>query len=76
MPSNNSYQPLTSQGPYYPQQQATASNTLKPLSVDEICAEGAPLPPLQLGEKIVWLSDTTGPEFGMLTFKNNQKLIN
>lgn len=63
MPSNNSYQPLTSHGSYYPSQNANV--VLRPISVEEACAGGSPLPPLQLHDRVVWLSDT-GPEYGIV----------
>lgn len=37
----------------------------RPLSLDEICATGAPPPPLDFGDRIVWISDT-GPEYGLV----------
>lgn len=37
----------------------------RPLSLDEICATGAPPPPLVFGDRVVWLSDS-GPEFGLV----------
>ncbi len=65
MPSNNGYQPLTSNGQYYPPPSSSANSSLRPISLDEACADGSPPPPLQLHDKVVWISDT-GPEYGVV----------
>lgn len=41
----------------------SSSGRARPLSLDEVCATGAPPPPLSLKDRVVWLSDN-GPEFG------------
>lgn len=38
-------------------------NIDRPLSFEEVCATGAAPPPLELHDRVVWLSDN-GPEFG------------
>ncbi|XP_035214266.1 ubiquitin carboxyl-terminal hydrolase CYLD-like isoform X1 [Stegodyphus dumicola] len=42
---------------------ALPSNKPHPLSLDAACADGTPPPPLQLGDRVVWISDS-GPEYG------------
>lgn len=34
-----------------------------PLSMEAACADGTPPPPLQIGDRVVWISDS-GPEYG------------
>jgi len=41
----------------------SSSGRARPLSLEEVCAGGAPPPPLSLRDRVVWLSDN-GPEFG------------
>lgn len=42
---------------------ALPSSKPHPLSLDAACADGTPPPPLQLGDRVVWISDS-GPEYG------------
>ncbi|PRD35254.1 UNVERIFIED_CONTAM: Ubiquitin carboxyl-terminal hydrolase CYLD [Trichonephila clavipes] len=42
---------------------ALPSSKPHPLSLEAACADGTPPPPLQLGDRVVWISDS-GPEYG------------
>ncbi|XP_021004113.1 ubiquitin carboxyl-terminal hydrolase CYLD isoform X2 [Parasteatoda tepidariorum] len=42
---------------------ALPSSKPHPLSLEAACADGTPPPPLQIGNRVVWISDT-GPEYG------------
>lgn len=66
MPSNNGYQPLTSHGHYHHrtgEQHSPIRNRQRPISVEDVCADGTPPPPLRMADRVVWLSDN-GPEYG------------
>ena len=42
---------------------ALPSSRPHPLSMEAACADGTPPPPLQIGDRVVWISDS-GPEYG------------
>ncbi|XP_054720365.1 ubiquitin carboxyl-terminal hydrolase CYLD-like isoform X2 [Uloborus diversus] len=42
---------------------ALPSSKPHPLSLEAACSDGTPPPPLQLGDRVVWISDS-GPEYG------------
>ena len=66
MPSNNGYQQLnSSHNSNFQTSVMLNSSAPRPLSYDEVCSEGVPPPPLQISDKVVWLSDN-GPEYGIV----------